>query len=443
LVKLTFGETFSLFQLTTMKRILSVVLLSSATLISCSTKKENVATLKDFEFAIQASDNDGLKNCNEEILFWRNKELTNPSDTYLSKIGGAFAKRFAITGVIEDINTSDSLFKQVIKLDPNRTGAYQALAVNCMTRHEFRQARNYIEKALVIGDNKAASLFTLFDISMELGDIDGAKHILSQFENKNAFAYLIREAKVDDQEGKLDVAIEKMERAYERIKDDPSLFSWTLSNLGDMYGHEGRVDEAYQAYLSVLKKNPAHDFSLKGIAWIALSHDHNTTLAKHITSALLKRKEMPDMHLLLAKIAEQENNLLEKNTQLQLFTQKASEAKYGDMYNKYLALLEAEEFKNPSRTVEIATIEISNRPTPQSYDLLAWGYFQQGHVEKAIEVAQQHVEGKTFEPEATYHLGVIYEKIDEEKSRDFLKKALQSSFELGPSIAATIQKILE
>jgi tetratricopeptide (TPR) repeat protein len=426
-----------------MKRILFVVLLSIGALVSCSTKKETVATLKDFEFAIQASDSEGLQNCNEEISFWRNKELANPSDTYLSKIGGAYTKRFAITGVIEDIYTSDSLYKQVLKSDSNRTGAYQALAVNCMTRHEFRQAKDYIQKALLIGDSKAASLFTLFDISMELGDIDGAKYILSQFENKNAFAYLIREAKVDDQEGRLDLAIEKMERAFERIKDDPSLFSWTLSNLGDMYGHAGRVEEAYQAYLAVLKKNPAHDFALKGIAWIALSHDHNTILAKQLVSILAKRKEMPDMHLLLAKIAEQENNVSEKVTQLKLFAQKASDAKYGDMYNKYLALLEAEEFKNPSKTVEIATIEISNRPTPQSYDLLAWGYFQQGQAEKAIEVAQQHVEGKTFEPEAFYHLGVIYKNIDKEKSNDFLKEALQSSFELGPSIAATIQKSLE
>jgi tetratricopeptide (TPR) repeat protein len=426
-----------------MKKIILIAsLFGGIILTSCSTKKE-IAILNDFELAMTATDSVALRNCNEEIQFWNKKNTASLSDTYQSKIAGAHAHRFAITGKMQDIFTSDSIYKQVIKADSNRVGAYQALAVNCMTRHEFREAKNYIYKALAIGDNKSPSLYTLFDINMELGDYAGAKHILSQFENKNAFSCLIREAKVDDQEGRLDVAIEKMERAFERIKDDPSLFSWTLSNLGDMYGHAGRVEEAYQAYLSVLKKNPAHDFALKGIAWITLSHDHNTALAKQIVSALAKRKEMPDMHLLLAKIAEQENNISEKDKQLQLFTQKASEAKYGDMYNKYLALLEAEEFKNPIKTVEIATIEINNRPTPQSYDLLAWGYFQQGQVEKAVEVAQQYVEGKTFEPEAFYHLGVIYKNIDKEKSNDFLKEALQSSFELGPSIAATIQKSLE
>ncbi len=425
-----------------MKNLLSIVLISCAALVSCSTKKENVANLKDFEFAIQTSDTEGLQNCIEEISFWNKKQVTNPSDTYLSKMGGAFAKRFAITGKIEDIYTSDSLYKQVLKSDSNRTGAYQALAVNCITRHEFRKARNYIEKALVIGDSKAASLYTLFDINMELGDIAGAKYAISKFENKNAFAYVIREAKVDDQEGRLDIAIEKMEKAFERIKDDPSLFAWTLSNLGDMYGHAGRVNDAYHAYLTVLTKNPAHDFALKGIAWIALSHDHNTSLAKQITSALLKRKEMPDMHLLLAKIAEEENDTTEQKIQLSLFTQKASEAKYGDMYNKYLALLEAEEFNHPNKTIEIATVEINNRPTPQSYDLLAWGYFHNNQKEKALEVAQQFVEGKTFEPDAIYHLGMIYKGIDAVKSHHFLKEASQSSFELGPAIAASIQKSL-
>ena len=304
----TFGGTLFPFPLKHMKKLLLIIFLSSTALVGCTTKKGNVANLKDFEFAIQSSDRESLENCIEEISFWTNKQLANPSDTYLSKMGGAFAKRFAITGKIENIYTSDSLYKQVIKADSNRTGAYQALAVNCMTRHEFRQARKYIYKALAIGDNKAASLYTLFDINMELGDIAGAKYALSEFENKNAFAYVIREAKVDDQEGRLDIAIKKMEKAFERIKDDPSLSQWTLSNLGDMYGHAGKVELAYQAYLSVLKKNPSHDFALKGIAWIALSHDNNTTLAKQITSVLAKRKEMPDMHLLLSKIAEQEND---------------------------------------------------------------------------------------------------------------------------------------
>ena len=117
----------------------------------------------------------------------------------------------------------------------------------------------------------------------------------------------------------------------------------------------------------------------------------------------------------------------------------AHNPKYLGMYNKYIATLEAEELSNPAKAIEIAELEIRNRPTPQSYDLLAWGYYQQGQIEKAVKVAQHYVEGKTFEPEAIYHLGLIYHNLDEKKSQKFLGEASESSFELGPAITENIQ----
>ncbi len=426
-----------------MKKIFQVAIFAFAVALTACTEKKNIVNLNDYEGYLQVTDSVALNNCNKEFLFWATKNTTSQSLTYQSKIAGTYAHRFAITGKIEDVFVSDSIHQKILKADTNRTGSYQALAVNCMTRHEFLHAKKYTQRALAVGDNKASSLFILFDINMELGDYGGAKYILSKFENKNAFAYLVRAAKVDDHEGHLDVAIKKMEQALERIKDDLSLYCWTRSNLGDMYGHAGRVEDAYHAYLDVLKKNPAHDFALKGIAWIALSHDHNTALAKQIALALQTKKEMPDMHLLLAKIAEEENDIVEQKKQLQLFAQQASLAKYGNMYNKYMALLEAEEFGNPARTLEIAKVEIQNRPTPQSYDLLAWGYFQNGEVNKAVEVAQQHIEGKTFEPEALYHLGVIYKNRDNKKSKILLTQALHSTFELGPAVTTNIERYLK
>ena len=423
-----------------MKSIFIVFLLLFCTaLISCS-GDHSIVQPKDYEVSLKDEGRKSLANCTEEILFWSHKlDKTPTSAGYQSKLAGTYAKRFSITGAIEDTFISDSLYKASLTLDSGRVGAYQALAVNCMARHEFRQARNYVNKALKIGDNKSSSLFALFDINMELGDYAGAKFVIGQFENKSAFAYLIRQAKIDDKEGHLNLAIEAMERALDRIKEDPAMYCWTLSNLGDMYGHAGKVEDAYKAYLDVLKKAPNNDIALKGIAWIALSHDHNPAEAKRIANTLSTRKEMPDMHLLLAKIAEQEGDYKEENKQLNLFKTKASGPKYGAMYNKYIALLEAEKFSNPERTVEIATIEIQNRPTPQSYDLLAWGYFQSGNTAKAIAVATQKIEARTFEPEAYYHLGMMYTSIDKRKSETYLEKALKSSFELGPAITAKIR----
>ena len=241
----------------------------------------------------------------------------------------------------------------------------------------FRSAKDYAEKALALKDKKAASLLILVDVSLEIGDYATANLVLQEFKNKNSFAYLIRKAKLKDHEGLLDSAIVCMEKAYRRIKGNKALSQWTRSNLADMYGHAGRIEESYDLYLEVLKDNPNDDYALKGIAWIALSHDLNTKAAKTIINELAVRKHMPEAHLMLAEIAELDGNEMEKAYQLKKFKSLVSDPEYKTMYHKYLATLEAEEFKNPDAAVAIAQEEIANRPTPQSYDLLAWAYYHQ------------------------------------------------------------------
>ena len=282
------------------------------------------------------------------------------------------------------------------------------------------------------------------DVSLEIGDYARANLVLREFRNKNSFAYLIRKAKLKDHEGHLDSAIVCMEKAYRRIKGNKALSQWTRSNLADMYGHAGRIKDSYDLYLEVLKDNPKDDYALKGIAWIALSHDLNINEAKTIVNELAVRKRMPEAHLMLAEIAELDGDQVEKADQLKKFKSLVAIPEYKNMYHKYLATLEAEEFQNPDAAVAIATKEIANRPTPQSYDLLAWAYYQQNNFREALSIATRQVENQTFEPEAFYHLGVIYQANgNNEKASYYLNAALASEFELGPSTCKKIKLALK
>ena len=426
-----------------MKTILNfLIALSAITCMHCSSPAEKIIHPADYDAYLLRNYDEALKQCNIEMDFWKHKLSEVPeSETYRGRLAGLLSSRFMLNGRIEDIEASDSLYQLVVSnTKQDYASLHRALAANCITQHQFREAREHIQKALEIGEGKAASLFMLVDVSIELGDLAGAKTAMKQFTNKKFFPYLIRQAKIKDHEGNLDSAIVLMERALDQVKENPSLFLWTQSNLADMYGHAGRVKESYDSYLSVLKQNPDYDYALRGIAWIAFSHDQNFQEAKRIVHHIEQKRATPDMHLFLAKIAEAENNLTEKLKQLELFANAAVAPKYGDMYNKYLALLEAEEFSNPSKTIEIARIEIRNRPTPQSFDLLAWGYFHNGNITDALAVAQKYIENKTYEPDALYHLGMIYHANGMEKEAiHYFKRAAASSFELGPAISKKIK----
>ena len=86
--------------------------------------------------------------------------------------------------------------------------------------------------------------------------------------------------------------------------------------------------------------------------------------------------------------------------------------------------------------------EITNRPTPESYDLLAWAAFKRGNTQESLRIAKKYIEGKSHEPEVLYHLAEIYKANKMEEAKNVLKKELlDSSYELGPVFLAKIQKI--
>ncbi|MBA4057261.1 MAG: cell surface protein, partial [Marivirga sp.] len=60
-----------------------------------------------------------------------------------------------------------------------------------------------------------------------------------------------------------------------------------------------------------------------------------------------------------------------------------------------------------------------------------------------LDVIQSNVEYQTFEPDAYYHMGMIYAANgNTESARKYLSNALASEFELGPSTSKRIKVIL-
>jgi tetratricopeptide (TPR) repeat protein len=421
--------------------IFCIVILCS---FGCSFEKEKVTNPKDYQRYLNRAQLAGDNSIAQEMKFWKERLKDMPGDeASIVRLAGLNAELFKEKGIIEHLITSDSLYTLILKKDTLSVDILQALSANAITQHQFKRAQAYAEKASEIGNKRSASLLLLADVYLERGDIFRASVILDDFKNKNSFAYLIRHTKVKDHEGKLDTAILLMEKAYERIADNPQLSQWTLSNLGDMYGHAGRIQDAYNTYLKVLQNEPTNNYALKGIAWILLSHEHNTRTARSIIESLANRQRMPEAHLMLAEIADMEGNHAEKMTHINKFISMTTEPGYKTMYNKYLANVYMEELENIEAALDIAEQEIISRPTPQSFDLKAWAYYNAKEYRKALEIAHVNVEEQTFEPGCLYHLGMIYlANGDKKKAEQYLSEALTAEFELGPSTTKKIQQAL-
>jgi hypothetical protein len=428
-------------------RYLIICLLAFA-MVSCQNNAEITAIAESDDYNQYLSENASQKALalvNLDIEFWGNKLQNDTKNfTYISKIAGLYSQKFRLDGDVMNIYTSDSLYKAALELNPfSDAGVYQALSGNSITKHEFADAKKYAEWALKEGDKKMASYYLLFDALLELGETIQAKSVLAMQENKNSFDYLIRASKIADHEGNLDKAIFLMEEGFEKVKGNKALFAWSKANLADMYGHAGRVQESYNAYLEVLNKDPEHWHSLQGIAWIAFAHDKNTNEAKRIINFVQSRNNDPQLTLMLAEIADFENDITSAKELKDAYYAQVSSPEYLGMYNKYIILLEAEDLKMPEMAVIRSTAEAKKRPTPEIYGLLAWSHLKNGELEKALEVANNFVIDKTSEPEALFQIGMIYKSNNmKSQAKSFLKEALESSFELGPLTTAKIKSAL-
>ena len=430
-----------------MKLINIIIFVVLLLIVSCNNAPNKITSKNDYNLYLNVDKNEMLQLTMEDYKFWEKKLEKEPGQfPYLAKIAASQSQLFNKTGEIELlIKAEKSLIKANKMTNYSKTSYLRSLARNYISQHRFKESLELLKKAEGIGENLESTKKMLFDVHLELGNYKLAKSYLDAFGNdNNDLDYLIRLSKWSDHRGDLNAAIKYMEQA-KVIAESSNLAStkqWVYTNLADYYGHAGKIKKSYNHYLKALKIDNNDAYAKKGIAWIVYSHEKNADEAMRILNSITAYYNAPDYYLLKAEIAEFKGDMHAREAAMKLYAEVVNNKLYGNMYNKYNGLIYAENQLKRSDALKIAKTEIENRPTPQSYDLLAWTYYNHGNVKGALKVMENHVVGKTFEPETLFHLAQIYKANGEiKKAKNLKKQLLESTFELGPLMAKNIQNI--
>jgi tetratricopeptide (TPR) repeat protein len=425
----------------------TIVFFTLMLVFSCSkNSQQQITNSKEYSKYLQITQNSALENSQKEFNFWSTKLAATPNQfPYLQKIAAANTQLFSITGDIQYLKDAENnllIANETTNYD--NAGYLRSLARNYVSQHRFKEALAVLLKAEKNGENLQSTEFQLIDVYLELGNSEKAEKYLSKVKDFNSFEYLIRISKFNDGIGNLDSAINYLEKALEKIKNakKPELLEWGYTNLGDYYGHAGRLQDSYQSYLKALEINPNNTYAKKGIAWIVFSHEKNPAEALQILAAIQQETIAPEIHLLKAEITEFTGDFVEKEKQIKEYFAKVSNENYGAMYAKYNALLLAENSATIKDAIAIAQKEVAERPTPQSYDLLAWSYYKNGELKKAASIIDNHVIHKTFEPELLFHAAQILKANNRiQEAKLLIADLKESSFELGPNTAKILNKL--
>ncbi|MEO0338680.1 MAG: tetratricopeptide repeat protein [Bacteroidota bacterium] len=375
--------------------------------------------------------------------FWEEKLSTDSENTvYLAKIASNLVKDFKKSGNIHSLQKADSILKHINRRIPNQASTLHALALNAITRHEFLEAEQYAKEAMLIGEKQYISQLLLTDINLERGNLTEAKGALKTLQAPQQFDYLIRNVKLQDQQGNLNKAIEQMESALQsaRASGNHHLQNWAYSNLGDMYGHAGKIQQSYDTYLQALKLDPSDHHSLKGIAWIAFSHDRNPSLAKDIIHFLQSVHTNPAYHLFLAELAAWEGDTVKNKAALKRFISLSQAEEYGKMYTTYWVDIAPENLDFQL----LLEADLNDRPHPSIFSLQTVVLLARGEKEKALDVFENKVKGMTSEPAAIYQGAKVYQANGlNRKAKAYYLEALEAAFELGPVVTRNIKAQLQ
>lgn len=406
--------------------------------------KTIVTDKDDYNVYLAPAENSLVKKALAEFEFWSKKwDQNNSQFPYLAKMAAANSQMFNANGNIEYLIEAEKNLKMVNQATGYNNPSYlRSLASNYITQHKFKESLELLIKAEANGENLRATKKMLFDVHLELGNVDEAGRYLMEIGQKNDFDFLIRISKWKDHQGNLKMAINYMEKAVYKAEatNNKNQKLWAYTNLSDFYGHDGQIEKAYNNYLKSLEIESNEAYAKKGIAWIVYSHDRNPKEALRILNSIMKQYRTPDYYLLKAEIAAYENDSNAKTDNVNLYLAEVEKGDYGDMYNKYSALHYAEEATNLDLAFELARREISLRPTPLSYDLLAWTHYNQGDIAMAAKIMEDHVVNKTTEPIVLLHLAHIYKaQGNEVKTKELKMALLESVFELGPLLEKKVK----
>jgi tetratricopeptide (TPR) repeat protein len=386
-----------------------------------------------------------LQSVNGNLDFWEKRMDSIPEDFINGpEYAAALVSRYRIYGNIADLHKADSLLLRSASvqrwLEP---GIIRNLASLSLLRHQFSRADSLFNKAWSIDGRSVPNLFLSFDISFERGDMQRAKTALAMLQSGNSYGFLFRHSKLEHHQGSLDTAVSYMLRAAERAGTNKHLRQVALSNAADLSFHNGNSREALELYKESLLIDPSDMHSLLGLAWIALIHDKDDSLAEKICMFVTKKKQQPEALLKLSEIAEMRGDSLKQKLYAGMFAQEVLDRQYGLMYTKYLIDLYTGVLKKPALALAIAEADILNRPTPQVYAWYVWSLYCNGQTGKAMDMYKGFVSGKPLEGLELYYMGKFMKGLGKsETASKFFKAAYKNKTDLSPSKVSEVENNL-
>lgn len=384
----------------------------------------------------------------ETVVRLQERLRLDPEDTdSYALLGLALLQRVRETADASLYAQAGQAFAEALKRDPNQLDALAGQGLLALSRHRFREALAWGERARAIDPTRAQLYGIIGDAQVELGRYEAAAATVQKMvDTRPELASYSRVSYLRELFGDTAGAITAMQMAVNSGVPGHENTLWAQVQLGHLYFNSGNLRLAEETYRRALQYRPDYAYALAGLARVAGAQGRYDE-AIEFYREIVERLPLPEFVISLGELYEVTGQPAEARNQYDLVRAiQQLNAGAGVDVELELALFDLDHGADPGQLLQKVRSSYERRPTIYAADSLAWALYRNGDYAEARRYSQEALRLDTRDAMLHYHAGMIAHALrDTAAARRHLRQALSInpafSIRYAPQAQALLTKL--
>ena len=383
----------------------------------------------------------------ERIAFFEARAASDPLDTLsLNVLAGEYLQRGRETGDVKNYQQAEAASERSLEVLPTNNFAGLVLLGSVrLVQHNYNEAADLANQALVMKPADPASYSLLSDAQVGVGDYAGASKTLDKLRDLDSgLPTLSREANLAFLTGDRINTMEYWKGAIQAGAGLPlENQAWAHVQLGITDFAFGDYKAAVQEQETALRLYPNYVHALAGLGQAkAAQGDYEGAIAAYEQAVAIQPQPqyvaaLGDVYAAAGRQQDAEDQYALVDAIAALFRDA------GINTDLQIANFYTDHDRNLPEALTMAQAAYAAAPNVYAADALAWARYKNGQLQAADEAAQQAIAGGAFEARFYYHAAVIRHALgDDASARDLLTKAMDLNPQFSPLYAGDASALL-
>ena len=361
-----------------------------------------------------------------------------PTATSLNFLAQMYLQRGRLTGDVATYVQAQVALQQAVRLAPLDVESRTLLASVLATTHDFAGAAREAGALASENPTDVAASAVLGDAQLELGAYADAAQTYGRLyaDAPDSAAVIVRQARLAFLQG----GVHRAERLANDAKDkalasafgDAGLAFYTTFQA--QLAHDtGHYDRAADLYSQALREAPGYYIALAGLARERAAQGRIDDAIKTYEQAVAAVPQ-PDAVAALGDLYRLRGDAAKAKIEYDTVGAIATLAAINkQVYNRALAVYDADHDVNVDEAVRLAQTELSVRQDVYGYDAVAWALYKAGRYTDAKDAATKALAQNTPDARLLYHAGMVDKALGHlDAARTELRRALAISPKFDP-----------